>query len=346
MSSATAPKASLVGRPLVPFFDEEENVNDRLVLRNQEHECMDVDARVWNKELGYFVYPNDESQKEQTRSDLINRANKNSKQNNKKKTGGNERQVSAPTAIKSNNKLKGKTTDDLVTTPKQLLTPSMLSSSAPDDPTHLSLDRSSKNEGEQRSKSRKRGSKTQAPPNYQQQKSNGNTSRSSTPQRTKKENNTSNTIDPSVHIGVIVGGVGGTAQENKKGKNKKNQSKQDLSKSGKWAWSAFQSSPDPKALPLPPFLDSPQTSGGAPSTNEVTALPTPLPLPPSPPTSHPLPPPSPVEYPTEREPPLPPMPPADGSANGGGATLEEWMTQDLRLMLKIGNRNNVIALES
>lgn len=48
----------LVGRPLVPYFDDQENINATLALANdQEHERIDVDARVWNKELGYFEYP-------------------------------------------------------------------------------------------------------------------------------------------------------------------------------------------------------------------------------------------------------------------------------------------------
>ncbi|KUF86602.1 hypothetical protein AM587_10000367 [Phytophthora nicotianae] len=51
----------LVGRPLVPFFDSDDNVNDSLQLAegDDEHEEMDVDARVWDKELGYFVYPSE-----------------------------------------------------------------------------------------------------------------------------------------------------------------------------------------------------------------------------------------------------------------------------------------------
>jgi hypothetical protein len=52
----------LVGRPLVPFFDSDENVNDSMELGegDDEREEMDVDARVWDKELGYFVYPSEQ----------------------------------------------------------------------------------------------------------------------------------------------------------------------------------------------------------------------------------------------------------------------------------------------
>lgn len=53
----------LVGRPLVPFFDSDENVNDSLAVdaSASAHEQIDIDARVWDKELGYFVYPSEQS---------------------------------------------------------------------------------------------------------------------------------------------------------------------------------------------------------------------------------------------------------------------------------------------
>lgn len=53
----------LVGRPLVPFFDAEENVNAALEVDASAggHEQIEVDARVWNKELGYFEYPSEAS---------------------------------------------------------------------------------------------------------------------------------------------------------------------------------------------------------------------------------------------------------------------------------------------
>lgn len=67
--SASTPMASfqqqqqqggLVGRPLVPYFDADENVNASLdAARGSEFEHMEVDARVWNKDLGYFEYPSD-----------------------------------------------------------------------------------------------------------------------------------------------------------------------------------------------------------------------------------------------------------------------------------------------
>lgn len=54
------PQGGLVGRPLVPYFDADENVNAALeAARGSEFEHMEVDARVWNKDLGYFEYPSD-----------------------------------------------------------------------------------------------------------------------------------------------------------------------------------------------------------------------------------------------------------------------------------------------
>lgn len=50
----------LVGRPLVPFFDADDNVNDTLAAdASRSFESLDVDARVWNRELGYFEYPSE-----------------------------------------------------------------------------------------------------------------------------------------------------------------------------------------------------------------------------------------------------------------------------------------------
>ena len=94
--------SDLVGRPLVPFFDGEENVNHSLQFAegDNEREEIDVDARVWDKELGYFVYPSEQS-----------------------------RAISDPIAIKAVDR-EGRTESGVGS--KLLLTPSMvLSSSAP-----------------------------------------------------------------------------------------------------------------------------------------------------------------------------------------------------------------------
>lgn len=57
---ASFQQSGLVGRPLVPYFDADENVNAALeAARDSEFEQMEVDARVWNKELGYFEYPSE-----------------------------------------------------------------------------------------------------------------------------------------------------------------------------------------------------------------------------------------------------------------------------------------------
>ena len=53
--------ADLVGRPLVPFFDEGEVVNEQLATKQSSRENMQVDARVWNPE-GYFEYPEQHGQ--------------------------------------------------------------------------------------------------------------------------------------------------------------------------------------------------------------------------------------------------------------------------------------------
>jgi len=110
-------------------------------------------------------------------------------------------------------------------------------------------------------------------------------------------------------------------------------SKKELSAEGKWAWSAFQSSPDPNQLPLPPFLVKPVVAPPQPAAS--------LPLPPQPevpsaraidavPTEHvhtqagrPIPP---------FQPPLPPTPPPPEAP----MSIELSMTQDLRRMLNIG----------
>ena len=44
------------------------------------------------------------------------------------------------------------------------------------------------------------------------------------------------------------------AQSSHRQQSRNGKVKEQLSDSGKWAWSAFQSSPDPAELPMPPFL--------------------------------------------------------------------------------------------
>lgn len=300
----------LVGRPLVPFFDAHDNVNESLQLdATHAHEQLDVDARVWDKELGYFVYPSD-------------------------------KQHSAPIPIRQ----ATPPSDAAGSFGKLLLTPDMLSRSAPSASgahqlhntmgmTHAVEHRvlpvqnnqpTPENESQvetPRSASTKRGSRQK--------------NRSSTPtrsRRTKQRNPNPNPAQTSSDGGSSGGEdrSDGSDKPNKKktnknepGSAKKSRNKQpqtpqksnELSANGKWAWSAFQSSPDPKSLPLPPFV-----AGASPN---LGAMPPPL----DPPkVEERLDPPTPP-YVSEPEATLPPHP----------ASIEHSMTQDLRRMLNIGS---------
>ncbi|POM71443.1 Hypothetical protein PHPALM_11997 [Phytophthora palmivora] len=316
---------SSIGRPLVPFFDSDDNVNDSLQLADgdDEHEEMDVDARVWDKELGYFVYPS-EQQSAVSKSMTIAVTNRESRTD-------------------SGSKL--------------LLTPSMmLSSSAPEHFNSMAANgnpvqattailgtensyylnaialRSSTDDANVRSSSTKRGSKQK--------------SRSNTPARRRKDkegdDDGSVATTPSSKKGKNKSGNtnsnGAQANNNRNGKQK-----EQLSASGKWAWSAFQSSPDPTELPMPPFLTKQvgDVSNGNTATS-VTKPPAP-PLPPTPPPTErasvpfapPLPPGSPPSQPPQ--PPLPPMPTAPPEVTSPAPmSVELSMTQDLRRMLNIG----------
>ncbi|KAF4043425.1 Proline-rich nuclear receptor coactivator motif-containing protein [Phytophthora infestans] len=283
----------LVGRPLVPFFDGDDNVNDALELAegDDEHEEMDVDARVWDKELGYFVYPS-------------------------------EQQGAAITHRESR-------TDSAS---KLLLTPSMmLSSSAPEHFNSMAANgdpvRGTTDEAPASSSSAKRGSKQK--------------SRSSTPGRRRKDKEEGEEAAATNAVSSKKGksksantNNSGNTQQARNGKQK-----EQLSASGKWAWSAFQSSPDPTELPMPPFLTKPVGGvGSGDSSPHVVKAPAP-PLPPTPPpTEHvnvpfapPLPPGPPPSHP--QQPPLPPMPTTPPEAQ---TSIELSMTQDLRRMLNIG----------
>ncbi|GMF19128.1 unnamed protein product [Phytophthora lilii] len=257
----TMASRDLVGRPLVPFFDSDENVNDSLQFAegDDEREEMDVDARVWDKKLGYFVYPSEQ-----------------------------QAAVSKPVAIAPTN--RDSRTDS---GSKLLLTPSMmLSSSAPE---HLNSMGAS---GNPNSTSSKKG------------KSKGGN----------------------------INSHGAQSNDNKQ-KSRNGKQKEQLSASGKWAWSAFQSSPDPDQLPMPPFLTKP--GAGLSNGNTVPAAAPPLPPTPPPaqqanaPTAPPLPPGPPPSQPPM--PPLPPMPSAPPEVtNPAPMSIELSMTQDLRRMLNIG----------
>ncbi|GMF27432.1 unnamed protein product [Phytophthora fragariaefolia] len=297
----------LVGRPLVPFFDSDDNVNDTLQVADDEREQMDVDARVWDKELGYFVYPSEQ-----------------------------QTAVSKPAAIAATNR-ESRTNSGS----KLLLTPSMmLSSSAPE---HFNSMAASGSPVEANTgilvhllpcSSSKRGSKQK--------------SRSGTPGRRRKENeggeNASKDSVSASKKGKSKGGNSNSngAQSNSNQQPRNGKQKEQLSASGKWAWSAFQSSPDPAQLPMPPFLTKP---GGGLSNGNAAKAPTAPPLPPTPPPPAPqakvpfvppLPPGLPPSQPSQ--PPLPPIPaPAPPEVTPSAPmSIELSMTQDLRRMLNIG----------
>lgn len=283
----------LVGRPLVPFFDSDDNVNDSLQLAagDNEHEAMDVDARVWDKELGYFVYPSE--------------------------------QVSKPVTIAATNR-ESRTDSGS----KLLLTPSMmLSSSAPENVNSIAANGNpvqTVTDDTPRSSSVKRGSKQKSRPNTparrKDKEGSDDTSAVKGSSTSKKGKNKGNNTNSN-------GAQSSSNQQTRNGKQK-----EQLSASGKWAWSAFQSSPDPAELPMPPFLTKPV--GGLSNGNSVSTPPAP-PLPPtSPPALHVAPPLPPGAPPSQ--PPLPPMPAPPEVTTATPMSIEVSMTQDLRRMLNIG----------
>ncbi|OQR95441.1 hypothetical protein THRCLA_07865 [Thraustotheca clavata] len=153
-------RSELVGRPLVPFFTAQGDVNASLQIESTaSHEIMDVDARVWNAEQGYFEYPAEPCTQPK---------------------------------------------------PTLLLTPQRLETCI----------------REERSKSRGKSEQEQQSPPRSASNSKKNRKKSAviephTPQRHAPKKKNTTPTPPT-----------------------------------KWAWSAFQSSPDPKSLPMPPFLGS------------------------------------------------------------------------------------------
>ncbi|EGZ25767.1 hypothetical protein PHYSODRAFT_481532 [Phytophthora sojae] len=292
----------LVGRPLVPFFDSDENVNDSLQLGDDEREEMDVDARVWDKELGYFVYPSEQ-----------------------------QTAVSQPVAIAATNR-ESRTNSGS----KLLLTPTMmLSSSGPEHFNSMAANgnpvQANTDNTPTRSSSAKRGSKQK--------------SRSNTPGRRRKDKDGSDdaskdnapTSKKGKNKGTNANSNGAQSGNNSSNQQSRNgKQKEQLSASGKWAWSAFQSSPDPAQLPMPLFITKP--SGGLSNGNAAQASSAP-PLPPTPPppaqhASIPVAPPLPPGPPPS-QPPLPTGPPPEMAASAP-MSIELSMTQDLRRMLNIG----------
>lgn len=276
----------LVGRPLVPFFDGDDNLNELLQLGDNEREEMDVDARVWDKELGYFVYPAD---REEVHSDTI---------------------ANVKCRTESGSKL--------------LLTPSMmLSSNAPDLFSSVAADGNSvrastaTDDACARSNSIKRGSRQKSRPIA-----------SGVRQKDKEEGVAACTLNavPVLKKTKSKGGVSictGVASRQLPIVKQQEQ----LSDSGKWAWSAFQSSPDPTELPIPPFLsDSLEERLSVAKASISRLLPTSQP---SQLAKVPIAPPLPPEPPLS-QPSRPTVPP-----EALQKSVEFSMTQDLRRMLNI-----------
>ncbi|KAF1321480.1 Palmitoyl-protein thioesterase 1, partial [Globisporangium splendens] len=308
----------LVGRPLVPFFDAQDNVNDALTAdATMGFERMDVDARVWNKELGYFEYPSEQPLQSHAASGSAPIAIVQTKRTT----------TTHPLTDGSSSGSYGRTT---------LLTPAMmLSSSCPDTSTPSQSMHPSQPPTESSTNTRSSSAKCA---------SKQGKSRSNTPVRRRNNNksghdSSSGGEQPRNANDGKANGATQHGQTGKKGKNRNsnkqdqingNKSKEELSAQGKWAWSAFQSSPDPKLLPLPPFLTNPASNGGI--------GPPPPPLPPQP-------------YETtngerldflgseqnnSQQPPQPTIPPESHPSQPPPMSIEVSMTQDLRRMLNIG----------
>lgn len=135
----------LIGRPLVPFFDADENVNDALATdAGLSFETGDVDARVWNKELGYFEYPSDQTASSSDGSASNQRSASASKR-------GKGASSSAPIAIQSKKTPHAHAHSSEIdasngsygSASRMLLTPAMMLSSSCPDATSLANERDS-----------------------------------------------------------------------------------------------------------------------------------------------------------------------------------------------------------
>lgn len=313
----------LVGRPLVPYFDANDSLNESLRVDCLSFEEIDVDARVWNQSIGYFEYPtekpNEPSKDANSRQDNSRKASKPIAIHVRETRETSENQPNAEPSILSTS------FDGMGNTKKKLLTPEMLSSSAPSDSSmihHLQIQHE-KNQGDSddpRGRSRKRSSKI---------KKCLETSLS----RKEKDKPTMNTSS-------INKSTGDKNENSSTKKSIKSSKKEELSALGKWAWSAFQSSPDPKHLPLPPFLvisatNSPVIGVTNKSDNRVRPSPLRILQRNSSPTEIA----EKIDFAKEtsllKQPSLPNAPPSNGQLDSLGS-IEASMTQDLRRMLNIG----------
>lgn len=288
----------LIGRPLVPYFDQVDgNVNTKIDLPlNQPHEQIHVDARQWNKEKGYFEYPSE---------------------------AATERNQDALTSSSPARKLVSPQR-------KPLLTPSMLTSTSQcktqkNARTKIERDFPAQNT-EKEDETANRISRNPSPVNSKEGKQDRT---KQSPKSKNKKNKASNkgkdnqtspgsTKNKRSHNGGSTSKKSNGNKNQASGNHTKTQCKSKPGATQKWAWSAFQSSPDPEKLPLPPFLISTigekcAKEGGKNSLDySVDNLD-----------------PGPSRIPNKST--NPPQP-----APGDATTREQSMTQDLRKMLNIG----------
>nr|CCA20044.1 AlNc14C85G5445 [Albugo laibachii Nc14] len=329
----------LVGRPLIPFFDQHDNINAALACNDTlPFEKLDIDARVWNKKLGYFEYPSSvTSQKALNmrsvvrRSPSTKRSNSTGRNQKNRNGGGKENVCSGPITILSrsekvesqyaqnNESMKTIYDQSSACSPsslpcsfsslstKCLLTPQMLSTSCPvaimDKPAaDFMLNEAMESV-------------------YQHGRQQSSIS------RTKEQNEAAKKQIDSIK----------RASKEKKHQQKTthgNTQRKTLSAGEKWAWSAFQTSPEPDKLPLPPFIVKPKMMGSfaiptiavgvlaEPHEAEVDALDANKKL---------------MEAEEEAQPPLPPPPLGKGDLGKSQVfSIEQSMTQDLCRMLNIG----------
>lgn len=128
----------------MPFFDADDNVNDALTTdAGLSFETIDVDARVWNKEFGYFEYPSD-----QTASSSDGSAS-NQQSTSASRRGKGGASSSVPIAIESKKTTHAQAHSTQIDTgngsygsaSRMLLTPAMMLSSSCPDATSLANER-------------------------------------------------------------------------------------------------------------------------------------------------------------------------------------------------------------
>lgn len=313
----------LVGRPLIPFFDQQDNINASLTCNDTvPFEKMDVDARVWNKKLGYFEYPSSvTSQKVHNKRKVAGRYADTKRSNStgrNQKRGDTQNVCSGPISILSRSeKVQSQYTpkresfkanyDQLIAcsssslpssfsslSAKCLLTPQMLASSCPVAVMEKPALDFILNETISKPKEKNEAVKKQT----------------NLVKRNTKERR---------HIQKTTHG---------------NIQRKPLDAGEKWAWSAFQTSPDPDKLPLPPFIMEQKMNGISviPTIAAgVLAEPVESKMDVSDVNGQS------IESEKETQPPLPPPPLGKNALSETRVySIEQSMTQDLCRMLNIG----------